>query len=281
MNKTIARNKSLLAGGLIISLIILVAVFAPFIAPHSPLDGNLRQSLSAPSKTFLLGTDRQGRDILSRIIFGSRIALLIGLLTQAVNSVIGTILGVMAGFLRGKTDDLIMGVVNVILSFPLMILALTLMVLLGPSLWNIIIALGLVNWAFTCRVARAETLSVSEKEFITAATAIGVSKARIMFRHILPQVAGPVLVVATLGAGNAILIAAGLSFLGVGVQPPKPSWGLMINQGLAYIRTAPWISLFPGLAISILTIGLNLLGDGMRDVLDVKSRAHMNLKKED
>ncbi|MFP4589488.1 MAG: ABC transporter permease [Candidatus Bipolaricaulota bacterium] len=265
------KNKQLTIGLSIVILIGLLALFAPFIAPYHPIkDTSFINSLESPSWDYLFGTDRMGRDILSRVIFGTRIALLIGLVTQTLNTFIGTTLGLIAGFTKGWLDDAIMGLVNVVLSTPVIVLALALMVLLGPGLVNIIIALGIVNWAYTCRIARSETLSTVEKGFVEAAHASGASPLRIIFKHILPAIAGPVLVVATLGAGDAILIGASLSFLGVGVQPPQPGWGLMVNQGLDFIWTAPWMTLFPGVAIMILTLGLNLFGDGLRDQLDPK-----------
>jgi len=271
--KVLKANPLLLSGFIITSFIILVALLAPWIAPYHPWkDANLVYSLEPPGGKYLLGADRQGRDLLSRILFGARISLMVGLVAQSLNTLIGTMLGLTAGVVGGKVDDLIMGLTNVMLSLPPLILALGIMAVLGPGLINIFIALGFTYWTYTCRLARGQALSVKEKEFVEAARALGSSRIRVVIRHILPHVFGPVLVIATMGVGSAILIEAALSFLGVGTQPPTPSWGLILSGGRSYIWTAPWIMIFPGVAISITVLGVNLLGDGLRDLLDPRLR---------
>ncbi|SRR6056297_503755 len=269
----IGNNPLLFAGTVITLFVVIVAIFAPFIAPYHPWkDANLLHSLEPPSGKFLLGTDRQGRDLLSRIIFGARISLMVGLVAQSINTLIGTILGLTAGIIGGKVDDLIMGLTNIMLSLPPLILALGIMAALGPGLINIFIAVGFTYWTYTCRLTRGQTLTVKEKDFVEAARAIGSSRIRVVVRHILPQVLGPVLVIATMGVASAILIEAALSFLGVGTQPPTPSWGSILSRGRSYIWTAPWIMIFPGVAISLTVLGVNLLGDGLRDILDPRLR---------
>jgi peptide/nickel transport system permease protein len=271
--RVIKSNRLLLTGTIITSLVIIVAIFAPWIAPYHPWkDANLLHTLEPPGGKFLLGTDRQGRDLLSRIIFGARISLMVGLIAQSINTLIGTILGLTAGIVGGKVDDLIMGLTNIMLSLPPLILALGIMAALGPGLINIFIAVGFTYWTYTCRLTRGQTLTVKEKDFVEAARSIGASRLRIVTHHILPHVLGPVLVIATMGVASAILIEAALSFLGVGTQPPTPSWGSILSRGRSYIWTAPWIMIFPGLAISFTVLGVNLLGDGLRDILDPKLR---------
>ena len=266
--KLILRNKSILIGGSIIVVIALMAVLAPLISPHNPIKGNLMQALEGPGKHFLLGTDPYGRDLLSRVIYGARLSLMIGLVVQTMNSLIGISMGILGGYFGGKLDDLVTGLTNIMLSMPSLILALAIMAVLGPGIMNIFIALGLVGWTYTCRVARAETLSVREKDFVVAARAIGCSTFDILRKHILPNILGPILVIATLGVADAILTAATLGFLGLGAQPPTPEWGAMLSRGRDYIWSAPWLTIFPGLAIMVTVLGLNLLGDGLRDLLD-------------
>ncbi len=250
-----------------------MAIFAPLIAPYDPIDdANLLNSLEEPGDIYKFGTDRQGRDILSRIIYGSRISLTIGIVTQIINTFIGVLLGLIAGYFGGRLDDLIMNITNLMLSIPSLILALAIMAVLGPGLINIFIALGFTLWTYTCRVTRAQTLSIKEKEYIAAAKALGASNTRIIFKHILPNIFAPILVIATFGVASAILIESSLSFLGIGAQPPTPSWGTMLSNGKDYIWTAPWIMIYPGIAIVLTILGLNLMGDGIRDYLDPHKR---------
>lgn len=268
VKKFVRRNKGLTLGGAIVFFIILIALFAPLIAPHSFRIGNLIDALSPPSKKFWLGTDQYGRDILSRLIYGARLSLMIGFVAQSINTFIGVTLGLIAGYYGGLVDDIIMGITNITLSMPVLILALAIMALLGPGLINLFIALGIVNWTYTCRIARAETLSVRATTYTEAARALGCSPFRILRRHVLPNILGPILVVVTLGVADAILVAATLSFLGLGAQPPTPEWGAMLSHGRDYLYFAPWISIFPGVALFITILGLNILGDGLRDFLD-------------
>lgn len=266
--KVILKNKSILIGGSIIIVMSLIAVLAPLISPHNPIKGNLLQALESPGKHFLFGTDPYGRDLLSRVIYGARLSLMIGLVVQTMNSLIGVTLGILGGYFGGGIDDLITGLTNIMLSMPTLILALAIMAVLGPSIMNIFIALGVVGWTYSCRIARAETLSAREKDFVIAAKALGCSTFDILRKHILPNILGPILVIATLGVANAILTAATLGFLGLGAQPPTPEWGAMLSRGRDYIWSAPWLTIFPGLAILVTVLGLNLLGDGLRDFLD-------------
>jgi peptide/nickel transport system permease protein len=267
--KKARRQKNLMVGGIITLLFVVMAVFAPWLAPFHPIDdADLMHSEEPPNRTYLFGTDQQGRDILSRVIYGSRISLSVGLVSQGLNSLIGILLGLTAGFVGRRWDDLVMGLTNIMLSIPSLVFALAIMAVLGPGLINIFLALGLTNWAYSCRITRSQVLFTRSLDYVVAARALGYGEARIMFTQILPNILGPILVVATLGVAGAILIEAALSFLGLGTQPPIPSWGGMLSTAREQLFTAPWISIFPGVAIFITVLGLNLLGDGLRDILD-------------
>ncbi len=267
--RTLKRQKNLMIGGAVTLVIVLMAVFAPLLAPYDPItQADLLRSEEPPSRTFLFGTDTQGRDILSRVIYGARVSLAIGLITQFLNSLIGVLLGLTAGFLGRWWDDLVMGLTNIMLSIPALVLALAIMAVLGPGLFNVFLALGFTNWSYSCRVTRSQVLAARSLDYVQAARALGQGRIRIMLRQILPNVVGPILVIATLGVAYAILTEASLSFLGLGAQPPTPSWGGMLSTAREQLFTAPWISIFPGLAIFVTVLGLNLLGDGLRDVLD-------------
>ena len=256
-------------GGSITLLIAAMAIFAPLLAPYHPIDSaDLLHSEEPPSRAYFFGTDNQGRDILSRVIYGARISLSIGLGTQLLNSIIGILLGLTAGFFGRWWDDLVMGLTNIMLSIPALVFALAIMAVLGPGLFNVFLALGFTNWSYSCRVTRSQVLGTRSLEYVTAARALGYGRVRIMLTQILPNIVGPILVIATLGVAFAILTEASLSFLGLGAQPPTPSWGGMLSTAREQLFTAPWISIFPGLAIFITVLGLNLLGDGLRDVLD-------------
>ena len=269
LRRQLKRQKNLVIGGLITLGIVILAIFAPLLAPYDPINqADLLHSEEAPNRAFLFGTDTQGRDILSRVIYGARISLNIGLVTQCLNSVIGVLLGLTAGFLGRWWDDLVMGLTNIMLSIPSLIFALAIVALLGPGLLNVFMALGFTNWSYSCRITRSQVLSARSLEYVQAARALGYGRVRLMFTQILPNVLGPILVIATLGVAGAILLEASLSFLGLGVQPPTPSWGSMLSQARDQLFTAPWVSVFPGLAIFVTVLGLNLLGDGLRDALD-------------
>jgi len=269
LRKILKTRTNILVGGIIVGLMTFMAIFAPWLAPYHPIDdANLLYAQEPPSRQFFFGTDAQGRDILSRIIYGARVSLSVGLISQGLNSLIGVILGLTAGFIGKWWDDLVMGLTNIMLSIPSLIFALAIVALLGPGLMNVFMALGFTNWSYSCRITRSQVLSTRSLEYVQAARALGSGRIRLMFTQVLPNILGPILVIATLGVAGAILLEASLSFLGLGVQPPTPSWGSMLSQARDQLFTAPWVSLFPGLAIFVTVLGLNLLGDGLRDVLD-------------
>lgn len=267
--KTLVRQNKLAAfSAVLLLLIFLFAVFAPFVAPYDHLKQSLTERLQHPDAAHWLGTDELGRDVLSRIIFGARISLTIGLVPTLISMSIGTVLGMYAGFYGGKADFIIMRLADVMLAFPSLLLAMVVMYTMGGGLVNIFIALSLVNWASTARIVRSQTLSLKEKEYVEAARSIGVKKWIIMFRHILPNCIPSLIVLFTLNIPSAILSEASLSFLGVGAQPPSASWGLMVVRGKKYLFTEPWLSIAPSVAIMIVVMAFNFLGDGLRDVLD-------------
>lgn len=267
--RILLQRTNLLVGGLISFIIIFIALFANALAPYHPVDdADLMVSDEPPGREFLFGTDNQGRDVLSRVIYGARISLAVGLISQLFNTIIGVVLGLTAGFFGKWWDDLVVGLTNIMLSIPSLIFALAVMAILGPGLLNVFVALGFTNWSYTCRITRSQALSARSADYVKAARALGYGRFRIMFTQVLPNIAGPILVIATLGVAGAILLEAALSFLGLGVQPPTPSWGGMLSTAREQLFSAPWISVFPGLAIFITVLGLNLLGDGLRDILD-------------
>ncbi len=267
--KTLVRQNKLAAfSAVLIVLIILIAVFAPIVAPYDHLKQSLADRLAYPSAEHWLGTDELGRDVLSRIIFGARVSLTIGLVPTLISMAIGTVLGLYAGFYGGKVDFIIMRLADVMLAFPSLLLAMVVMYTMGGGLINIFIALSLVNWAGTARIVRSQTLSLKEKEYVEAARSIGVKKSTIMFRHILPNCLPSLIVLFTLNIPAAILSEASLSFLGVGAQPPSASWGLMVVRGKKYLFSEPWLSIAPSVAIMVIVLAFNFLGDGLRDVLD-------------
>lgn len=275
MNNTVKsffKRKNLAAGTIIVLIVTLIAIFAPVLAPYHPVDdADLMNSELQPCKEFLFGTDSQGRDILSRILYGSRVSLSVGVLVQLANTLIGILLGLTAGYFGKFWDDIVMGFTNIMISIPSMIFALAVMALLGPGLFNLFLALGLTNWAYSCRITRSQVLSAKSLTYVKAARALGYGNRKIMLSQILPNVMGPILVVATLGVAQTILLEAALSFLGLGIQPPTPSWGGMLATAREQFFTTPWISIFPGVAIFVTVLGLNLFGDGLRDLLDPHS----------
>ncbi|MCR4429475.1 MAG: ABC transporter permease [Tepidanaerobacteraceae bacterium] len=262
------RNKMAMAGAITIIFLILIACFAPWVAPHDPYRVDLNEQFIAPCAKYLLGTDMYGRDVLSRVIFGTRISLVIGLVPSIISMILGSVLGIISGYYGGRVDTAIMRVADMVMAFPSLLLAMAVMYTLGANLYNIFIALSIVGWAGTARVVRAQTLSIKEKEFVESARAIGVKNWIIMIRHIFPNCIAPLLVLLTLGIPEAIMSEASLSFLGVGAQPPTPSWGLMISNGKEYLLSAPWVAITPGFAILIIVMAFNFLGDGLRDALD-------------
>jgi peptide/nickel transport system permease protein len=265
---------SLIIGGVLFALAIFVGLFAPWLAHTDPvMDANLLNAEEPPSWIWWFGTDAQGRDIYSRVVYGARISLTVGIVSQLVNSVIGVTLGLTAGYWGGWWDDVVNGLTNLMLAIPSLIFALAIMAVLGPGLTSLLIALGLTNWSFTCRIARASALSLKSQGYVQAARVLGYGDLRIMITQLLPNMLGPIIVIGTLGMGGAVLAEAALSFLGLGIRPPFPSWGSMLSEARDQITTAPWLSIFPGLAIFLTVLGLNLLGDGLRDILDPQSRS--------
>lgn len=262
------RNKLAVFGALIILSLALVAIIAPLIAPFNPNQQDILHRLEPPSVKHPLGTDDLGRDLLSRIIYGTRVSLLVGFVAVGIAIIIGSLLGLLSGYFGGWLDALIMRFVDIMLCFPTFFLILMVIAFLEPNIWNIMAVIGLTSWPGLTRLVRGECLSVREREFVQAAKALGLSNRRVMFVHLLPNIMAPILVTATLGIGGAILTESALSFLGLGVQPPTPSWGNILTAGKDYITMAWWLSLYPGLAILITVLAYNLLGEGLRDVLD-------------
>lgn len=266
------RNPRAVVGGIALAIIILSAVFAKQIAPYDPNKQNLRASLQPPSAEHVLGTDKFGRDLLSRIIYGGRVSLQVGFLSVGIALAVGGVLGLLAGYYAGKLDAVIMAVTDVLLALPAFLLALAIVAALGPGMVNVMIAVGIANIPVFTRIARSAVLSVRELDYVSAAQAAGSRNWRIMFRHIVPNSLGPVIVQATLSLAGAILAAAGLSFLGMGAQPPTAEWGSMLSAARSDMRDAHWTTTFPGLAIVITVLALNLVGDGLRDAIDPRSR---------
>lgn len=265
------HNKAALTGLSIILFLLMLSITAPYIVTYDPAAQNLSQRLHSPSINFLLGTDDLGRDVLSRMIYGIRISLTVGFVAVGISVCIGTFFGILAGYFGGWVDTLIMRFVDIMLCFPTFFLILLVIAFLEPSIYNIMIVIGLTSWPGLTRIVRAEVLSIREREYIQAAKLLGLNHWRIFFVHILPNVISPILVSAALGVGDAVLTESGLSFLGLGVQPPAPSWGQMLTSGKEYIYMAWWLSLFPGIAILITVLSFNLLGEGLRDMLDPHS----------
>ena len=270
----LAGNRFAVAGGVVVLLLLVVSLIAPLIVPFSPNEINAWEVLNPPSLRHWFGTDDLGRDVFSRVVYGARISLLVGFVAAGIAVLIGTLIGLLAGFYGGWTDSLLMRVVDIMFCFPAFFLILAVITFLRPSIWYIMIIIGLTGWMGVARLVRAEVLSIREMDYIMAARCIGCSDRRLIFRHILPNAVSPALVAATLGIAGAILTESALSFLGIGVQPPTPSWGNILTSGKDYIEFAWWLSLFPGLAILVTVLAYNLLGEGVRDALDprVKQR---------
>lgn len=268
--RTLKKNKTAIIGIIIASAVIIIAIFAPLISPFDPLKQNVFDRLTPPEMGHPLGTDVFGRDIFSRIMHGARVSLLVGIMSVVIGMTVGTAMGMLAGLKGGKIEGMIMRTVDVLMSFPNLILGLMVMAILGSGLIKLIIAIGLVMAPRFARVAHAPTLSIKETDFIDAANALGANDLRILLRHVFPNILGEVLVMATLWVGTAIRIEANLSFIGLGVPPPTPTWGNMIRNGMNYLTNAPWMSVFPGLAILITILSFNMVGDGIRDITDPK-----------
>ncbi|MER2151921.1 MAG: ABC transporter permease [Candidatus Limivicinus sp.] len=268
MRRLARENKTAVISFAVIVLMILAAVLAPFLTPYEENDMDLLHRLSPPSAEHLLGTDEGGRDVLTRLLYGARVSLLIGVVPALLSLVLGSALGVLAGYRGGLTDAIIMRLADVTLAFPSMLLAMVIMYSLGGGIVNVFLTLTLVNWANVARVVRAHTLQLKSSEYVEAAQVIGVSRGTIMRRHILPNCLSTMLVLFTLNVPASILTESSLSFLGLGIQPPNASWGLMINVGRQYLYTAPWLCFAPGAAIMLIVLAFNFLGNGLLDVLD-------------
>jgi peptide/nickel transport system permease protein len=266
--RALLLHPSAVVGGVIVLVVVFAAMFAPAIAPYEVDARNIRARFAAPTAEHLLGTDNFGRDTLTRLLYGARVSLQVAVVAIGISSVIGVLLGALAGYLGGVADLAIMRVVDVFLAFPPILLALLLVAAVGPGVWSVTIALGLIYWTGFARVIRSGILALRTEEFVEASRALGAPWYRTLFRHVLPNAFAPVIVVASVGLGAAVTAEAALSFLGLGIQPPTPSWGSILNVGLQYLRQTPYLSTFPGLAIMVTVLGFNLLGDGLRDVLD-------------
>ena len=266
------KNRLGVGGLVIIVIVFFIAIFAPFLSLYDPGKTDVSLKLKSPSFQHYLGTDQLGRDVFSRMLYGSQISLSVGFVAVGISILIGILVGAMAGYKGGWVDSLLMRFVDIMLSFPSFFLILTVVAILRPNIYNVMIVIGITSWEGTARFVRAEFLSLRERDYVQAARALGVKDRRIIFRHILPNALAPVFVTASLGVASAILIEAGLSFLGFGVQPPAPSWGNILTEGRTYIFDAWWLTLFPGLAILITVLSFNLFGEGLRDALDPRLR---------
>ena len=271
--RRLRRSWGAMVGLAVLCLMVLAAVFAPAIAPYEPLEPDAFAAFSGPSAKHLFGTDNLGRDILSRVLYGGRISLRVGLISVGIAASIGIVTGLMAGFYGGWTDTIIMRIIDIKLAFPGLLLALVIVATLGQGIFKVMIAVGVAAVPTYTRLVRGSVLAAKEQPYIEAARTIGATDARIMAQHILPNIFAPVLVLSTLGVATAILAGASLSFLGLGAQPPTPEWGVIVSDGRARLRTAWWITTFPGLAIAAAVLAINLVGDGLRDVLDPRLRS--------
>jgi ABC-type dipeptide/oligopeptide/nickel transport system permease subunit len=270
MLRRLARDRWALVGAALLAFVTVAALTATWLAPADPLQGALNESLRAPSPGHWLGTDAQGRDVLARVLHGARLSLAVGVLSQGIALVLGLALGLTAGYYGRWVDASVMRLADVTLAFPPLLLLVAIAAAVRPSIPVVLLVIGLVGWAGMARVARAQVLVVRGLDYVQAARALGGRDWRVVWHHVAPNVLGPVAVAATLGVGGAIMAEAALSFVGLGAQPPTPSWGAMVADGRDLLRTAPWVSVFPGLAIGLVVLGVNLLGDGLQDALDVR-----------
>jgi len=267
------RMRTAAVGLVIFGVILVSSLSAPLIAPSSPGEINLDAALRAPSPAHPFGTDPFGRDVLARVVHGARISLGVGFLARTISLVIGLLLGALAGYFGGRFDSFLMRLADITFAYPTLLLLIAVIAVLSPSLVSLFVTLGVVGWASVARLVRAQVLSVKEREYVQAARASGAGHGTLIVRHILPQCLAPVIVIYTLGLGMTIMAEASLSFLGLGVQPPAPSWGGMVSGGIAFMRTAPWLTFFPGLFLTLTVCSLNLIGDGLRDALDPRAAA--------
>jgi peptide/nickel transport system permease protein len=272
--RKLRENKGAMFGLVMVLAVIISAVFAPFLSPHDPILQDVEKRLIPPvwqtegETNYLLGTDHLGRDIVSRLIYGARISIVVSVSAVVFSAILGTIIGLLSGFYGGNVDNIFMRIADVQLAFPFILLAIAIIAVLGPNLQNIIIVMGITGWVIYARVVRAEVLSLREKEFITSVRALGGSNGRIIFKHLLPNVVAPIIVIITLEMARMIIMEAALSFLGLGIQPPTPTWGGMLADGRVYLATSWWLATFPGLVIMLVVLGINLLGNWLRDILD-------------
>lgn len=270
--KRVGSNKRSMIGLWIVTLFMLIAILAPWISPYDPLEQNMDKLLQSPSLSHPLGTDEYGRDMLSRIFYGSRISLMVGIVGVVISVVFGVALGTIAGYFGGRIEALIMRITDIFMAFPGFLLALAIVSVLGPGMMNLMIAIGIFSVPSFTWISRSAVLSIKSKEYIEASRSMGAKHSRIIFKHIIPNSIAPIIVLSTLRVATAILSASGLSFLGMGAQPPSPEWGTMLSTGREFLRAAPHISIVPGVAIMLVVLGFNMLGDGLRDALDPKMK---------
>lgn len=275
MIKQFKKNKIAIIGVAIIFSIAFIAIFAPYLGMNNPTEVNMKNRLMSPNEKHPMGTDQLGRDVLSRIVYGGRVSIAATTIATFMIMILGLTIGVIAGYFGGIIDQTIMRIVDILLAFPNLILTIAIAGILGPSLMNLIIAMSATGWVGYSRIVRGSVLSVKEKEFIEAARAMGCSNSYIITRHVIPNMISPVIVIATINMGHTILMITGLSFLGLGAQPPTPEWGAMLNDGKSYLTTAPHLMIFPGLMIMVVVLAFNFVGDALRDVLDPRTREGM------
>jgi peptide/nickel transport system permease protein len=276
LGRRLRQDRFFQFGILVISAMVLAALLAPWLAPYSPITGDLKGAyLLPPGSRFLLGTDTQGRDVLSRVLYGARLSLSVGLISQSVSVTLGVALGLIAGYYGRWVDALVMRLADITLAFPTLLLLIAVAAAVKPSLIVVFVVIGLVGWAGMARLVRSQVLLLRQSEFVLAARALGARDRRVLLRHLLPNVRAQVIIAATLGIAGAIMAEAALSFVGLGAQPPTPSWGAMVADGRDLLRVAPWVSFAPGLAIGIAVLGFNLVGDGLREAYDPKLRSEV------
>lgn len=273
--RMLRKSPTAVIGAIIVTIVILSGILAPWVAPYDPIKTDLYSRLKPPSREHLLGTDNVGRDVLSRIIWGARVSLKVGVISVGIGMIIGVILGLVGGYFGGITEKSIFSIVDLLLSMPSLLLAIAIVATLGPGIWQVMTAVGISLIPIFARVTRGSVLTVKEQNYVLAAKALGASRVDIMVRHILPNILTPIIVMATLNCAFAIIMEVALSFLGIGIQPPEPTWGLILSNGWQQMRYATWISTFSGLAITITVLGFNLLGDGLRDLMDPTMRRVM------